>query len=68
MNDKLQKSASLKSIQISTCLNKVSEADKEIQSLNKSINSYEKKNKTLKNLTIGGFSVSAGLLILFLIK
>ena len=59
---------SLKVLQLSMCLDKIEKDKYTMENLNSSLENTKSKNKTLRKWTIGGFSVSAGLLILLLIK
>lgn len=68
LNKKLIASDSLKSSQLSLCLDKVNKDKVTIEDLNKSLEKKNSQNSKLRKLTIGGFSVSLGLLILFLVK
>lgn len=59
---------SLKASQLSLCLNQINKDKNTIEDLNLTLEKTKSKNKKLLKWTIGGFGVSAGLLLLLLIK
>ena len=61
-------SDSIKSEQINTLKYGLTESDGIIRTQSVEINNLHKKNKLFKGLTIGGFTISATLLILLLVK
>lgn len=68
MVKKVEVADSLKASQLSLCLDKINKDKSTIEELNLSLKDTQSKNSKLKKWTIGGFSVSAGLLLLLLIK
>lgn len=66
--DNYELSDSIKSEQISTLKYGLTESDGIIRTQSVEINNLYKKNKLFKGLTIGGFTISATLLILLLVK
>lgn len=68
MVKKVEAADSLKASQLSLCLNKINKDKDTMKELNLTLEKTQSKNKKLRKWTIGGFSVSAGLLLLLLIK
>lgn len=65
---KLETADSLKVSQLSLCFDKINKDKYTIEELNESLEKSKSNNKKLIKWTIGGFTISAGLLILLLIK
>lgn len=68
INHNLELSDSIKSVQLRRCMLQAEMQDQAISSLNKTIQKKDHKIKTWKNWAVGGFTVSAGLLIILLAK
>lgn len=65
---KVEAADSLKASQLSLCLDKISKDKSTIEDLNLTLEKSKSKNRKLVKWTIGGFSISTGLLILFILK
>lgn len=68
INSNLERVDSIRGTQLKRCMLQVEIQDQAITSLNKTIQKKDSKIKTWKNWAIGGFTVSAGLLAILLIK
>ena len=68
INKNLERADSIKSIQLKRCMLQAEMQDQAITTLNKTIQKKDQRIKSWKNWAIGGFTVSAGLLVILLIK
>lgn len=68
VNLNLRRADSIRTVQLRRCMLQAEINDQAITALNKTVEQKNQKIKKWKNWTIGGFTVSAGLLAILLIK
>nr|DAW84570.1 MAG TPA: hypothetical protein [Caudoviricetes sp.] len=68
VNLNLKRADSIRTVQLRRCMLQAEINDQAITALNKTVEQKNQKIKKWKNWTIGGFTVSAGLLAILLIK